>query len=912
VAADNRSKAAGRRVRFPSYLDADAVLRDGSTVHIRPVVPEDREALAAFLAGLSDESRIFRFFSPVRDLGWAARSFTDVDYLNRHGLLALRGDPEGIVGHGLYMRTDPDRAEVAFAIADELQGHGLGTILLGLLADEAYRAGISLFYAEVLPENQRMLGVFRDSGFPVHSRAVNGVVEIELPTSLTPAALDEFEERSKQAAVAALQRFFEPEAIAVVGATSKRGSIGGEVFANLLRSGFPGPVYPVSPHPVVQSVLAYPDVGKIPGPVDLAIIVVPAAEVVEVARQCAEKGVRALVVISAGFAEAGSAGRARQDELVAVCRAAGIRLIGPNCMGILTTSPQRPMNATFAPNAPPEGGVGFMSQSGAIGLAVIDHAAEIGLGISAFVSVGNKADISGNDLLDFWEEDPSTNLVMLYLESFGNPRRFSRIARRVARRKPILAVKSGRSPAGTRASSSHTGALLAASDVTVDALFRQAGVIRAESLGELFDVASLLVNAPLPAGRRVGIVTNAGGLGILCADACEAGGLEVPVLGQSTTAQLAEFLPSEASLTNPMDILASATSEQYARAIAVLGESPEVDSVIVIFIPPLAERADEVVAAIGRAAAGIRQKKPVLLVVMHRESRLQAGQKLPSFTFPEDAARALALVQDWVDWRRRPGEEAVEPAGLRQPDARRIIARALTSGGGWLSFGDAADLLAAYGVELAPWAEAKTVAETAAAAGRLGPSSLVLKAIGPELNHKSDLGAVVLGLKGPGAVRREAAAMAERLASGGKPVESFLVQKMVEEGVEMIVGVVQDPVFGPVLACGAGGAAVELVKDIQVRLTPLTPSEALGMVEALKTYPLLRGYRGRPQADVEALIDLLVRVSAMVEAHQEIAEMDLNPVICGPSGAPVVDVRIRIADIAPRPAEGARRRLRTG
>ncbi len=908
MVAGNRGETAGRQVRYPSYLDADAVLRDGSTVHIRPVVPEDRERLAAFLAGLSDESRVFRFFSPVRDLDWAARRFTDVDYVDRHGLLALRGEPEVIVGHGLYMRTAPDRAEVAFAVADELQGHGLGTILLGLLADEAHRAGISIFYAEVLPENQKMLAVFHDSGFPARSRTVDGTIQVELPTSLTPAALNEFEERSKQAAVAALQRFLEPAAIAVVGASSKRGSIGGEVFANLLRSGFPGPVYPVSPHPVVQSVLAYPEVGKIPGPVDLAVIVVPAPEVVEVARQCAEKGVRALVVISAGFAEAGPEGRARQEELVAVCRAAGMRLIGPNCMGILSTAPERPLNATFAPNVPPPGGVGFMSQSGALGLAVIDHAAEVGLGISAFVSVGNKADISGNDLLDFWEEDLNTNLVMLYLESFGNPRRFSRIARRVARRKPILAVKSGRSPAGSRATSSHTGAMLAASDVTVDALFRQAGVIRAESLGELFDVASLLVNAPLPAGRRVGIVTNAGGLGILCADACEAGGLEVPVLSSETTSRLAEFLPPAASLANPVDMIASATSEQYARAIGLLAESHDVDSLIVIFIPPLAERADEVVAAIKQAADDVRQQKPVLLVVMHRESRLLAGRKIPSFTFPEDAARALARVREWVDWRQRPGEEVVEPDGLRRPEARLIIARALAGGGRWLPFGDAAALLACYGIELAPWAEAQTVSEAATAARRLGPGPLVLKAMAPDLLHKSDAGAVALGLKGPRAVRREAEAMAERLAAAGKPVESFLVQAMVEQGVEMIVGVVQDPVFGPVLACGAGGTAVELVKDVQVRLTPLTRGEAQGMIEGLKTYPLLRGYRGRPRADVEALIDVLLRVSAMVEAHQEIAEMDLNPVICGPSGAPVVDVRIRIADIAPPPAEGARRR----
>lgn len=898
--------------RFPTHLDVDAVLRDGSTVHIRPVRPDDRGALAGFLEALSEQSRTFRFFSPVRDLAWAARSFTDVDYHDRHGLLALRGDPEQIVGHGLYSRLDADRAEVAFAVADELQGMGLGTILLGHLAEEAHRAGISLFYAEVMPENQRMLAVFRDSGFPVRSRAGNGVIEVELPTSLTPKGLEAFERRARQAAVAAIRRFLSPRSIAVIGASSKRGSIGGEVFRNLLLSGFPGPVYPVSPHPVVQSVTAHRDVRDIAGPVDLAAIVVPAAEVVEVARACAQKGVGALVVISAGFAEAGPEGRARQQQLVEVCRSAGMRLIGPNCMGILSTDPAQPLNATFAPNAPPSGGVGFMSQSGALGLAVIDHAAEIGLGISTFVSVGNKADISGNDLLEFWEEDPRTELVMLYLESFGNPRRFGRIARRVSRQKPILAVKSGRSPAGTRATSSHTGALLAASDVTVDALFRQAGVIRAESLGELFDVASLLVNSPLPAGRRVGILTNAGGLGILCADACEAGGLQVPALSAATTSRLAEFLPPAASLVNPVDMIASATADQYERAIDVLAETDEIDALIVIFIPPLAARAEAVMEAIRRASERALRARPVLLVVMDRSLRAGGGRPVgPRFTFPEDAARALARVAEWADWRSAPVEQPAEPEGLRRADARAIIARSLMGGGGWLSFPEAAALLSAYGIPLAPWEEVRGPDQAVGAARRLG-TPVALKAMGPQLLHKSDVGAVALGLSGPRAVRRAAEEMTVRLAAQGRPAETLLVQAMVADGVEMIVGVVQDPVFGPVLACGAGGTAVELVKDLEVRLTPLTPGDAGQMIRSLKTFPLLDGYRGRPKADVASLHDLLLRVSAMVEAHQEIAEMDLNPVMVTPSGALAVDVRIRIADIQPRPPEAAKPRPGAG
>src|SRR5215471_423811 len=500
--------------------DVDVVLRDGSTVRVRAVLPDDGEALERFLRNLSEESRVFRFFTAINDMSWAAERFVDVDYHDRHSLVALRGDAGEIVGHGYYALEQPGQAEVALAVADSVQGMGLGTILLGHLAAAAAAAGITTFTAKVMPENHRMLTVFRESGFPVNVRSSLGVMSVTFPTLLTDEARERFERREQISAVAALKRFFEPCSVAVVGASRRRGTIGGEVFHNLLDSGFPGPVYPVSPHPVVQSVPAYQDVRHIEGPIDLAVIVVHADEVSSSAQACAEKGVAAVVVISSGFAEAGPVGRARQATLLEICRRSGMRLIGPNCMGILNTAPGFSLNATFAPAVPPRGGVGFMSQSGALGLAVIDHARRVGLGLSTFVSVGNKADISGNDLLEYWESDPETDLVLLYLESFGNPRRFSPVARRIGRANSTLAVKSGRSVDAARATSWHTGALLAASDVTVDALFTQAGVIRADTLGELFDVATLLASQPPPAGRRVGIVTNAGGLGIMCADAC--------------------------------------------------------------------------------------------------------------------------------------------------------------------------------------------------------------------------------------------------------------------------------------------------------------------------------------------------------------------------------------------------------
>ena len=895
---------------FPAQQDVDVVLRDGSTVHVRPVLPADRDGLERFLTGLSDQSRVFRFFTAIQDLGWAARQFTDVDYHERHSLVALRGPGEEIVGHAFYARNAPGRAEAAFAVADGLQGMGLGTILLGHLAAAASAAGISVFTAEVLASNYRMLSVFRESGFPVRARSSFGTMCLEMPTSLTEEGRERFHRREQIAAVAALRRFFRPRSIAVVGASRRRGSIGGEVFHNLLGSGFPGPVYPVSPHPAVQSVAAYPDVRRVPGPVDLAVVVVPAAAVLEAARACAEKGVGALVVISSGFAETGPAGRARQEELLEVCRRAGMRLIGPNCMGILSTAEEHPLNATFAPTAPPRGRVGFMSQSGALGLAVIDWAGRLGLGLSTFVSVGNKADVSGNDLLEYWESDADTDLILLYLESFGNPRRFSRIARRIGRTKPILAVKSGRTAAGARATSSHTGALLAASDVTVDALFAQSGVIRADSFGELFGVASLLASQVPPAGRRVGIVTNAGGLGIMCADACGAEGLEVPELSGATRAVLGEFLPAEAATINPVDMIASAGAADYERAILTVAESGEVDAVVVIFIPPLTTSVAEVAAAAGRAAERMRGRVPLLAVLMSDERVAgTAPAGVPVYAFPEDAARALARYVAWAEWRALPAATPWHAADARGDEARAIVASALglRPEGGWLAPREVGDLLDCYGVPLVRWRLAGSPAEAAAAAaGLAGP--VALKAYGPGLVHKTEAGAVALGLADPDAVRAAARAMAERLEAMGLRPDGFLVQPMAKDSVEMIVGVVQDPSFGPVVACGAGGTAVELLKDVRVGLAPLTESDADAMIRGLRTFPLLQGYRGRPPADVAALRELLLRVAALADDLPEVVELDLNPVLAGADGARVLDARVRVEAREPRPPEGARPR----
>ncbi|HLH21907.1 MAG TPA: GNAT family N-acetyltransferase [Chloroflexota bacterium] len=896
---------------YPDYREADIVLRDGSTAHVRPVRPDDAPRLLAFLEGLSEESRTLRFFSPAVNLAAEAQRAAQVDYERTFGLVATVGADERIVGHALYAAGRDDRAEVAFAVADDYRGRGLATLLLGHLAEIAAAKGIRVFEAETLPTNHRMLGVFRQSGFPVEVHSGPGEIHLSFPTALDEAAIAQFERREQIAAVSALQAFLHPRGVAVIGASRQRGSVGSEVFHNLVAYEFGGPVYPVNPAAsVVQCVPAYPSVEAVPGPVDLAVVAVPAAHVLEVAEACGRKGVRALVVLSAGFAETGPAGRARQAALLRACRAAGMRLIGPNCIGIGNTDPAIRLNATFGPFVPPAGRIGFSSQSGALGLAAMDYAGALGLGISSFVTVGNKADISGNDLLHYWETDPHTDVILLYLESFGNPRKFARIARRVGRTKPIVAVKSGRSTAGARATSSHTGALLAASDVPVEALFRQAGVIRTDTLEEMFGVAALLANQPLPAGRRVGIVTNVGGPAILCADTLEAQGLEVPVLAEATQARLRGFLPAEASPANPVDMLAAATADQYRQALGVVAADPGIDAVIAIFIPPLATRAEDVAHALVAAVGAVEHRKPVLAVFMGSQGVPEAlrapGVHIPSYAFPEAAAIALAHAARYGAWRARPLAVAPSLPGLRRDEAAALVARALGTGADWLGPDDVAALLGCYGLPLAPQRTVATPDAAGDAADALG-GAVALKAIAPGLVHKTDAGAVRLDLRGAGAVRAAAQEMAATLTRAGQPPTGFLVQQMVPAGVEMIAGLVHDPQFGPLLACGAGGTLVELLRDVAVRLTPLTTDDAHAMVRELKTYPLLEGFRGQPPADVAALEDALLRLSALAEDRPEVAELDCNPIVVLARGACILDARIRLAPAAPPLPLGARR-----
>ena len=711
-----------------------------------------------------------------------------------------------------------------------------------------------------------------------------------------------------------LDAVLRPRSVAVIGASRERGTIGAELFHNLIAHGFAGVVYPVNPRaPVVQSVRAYPDLAHLPGPVDLALIAVPAAQVLEAVRACAAHGVQGVVVISAGFKEVGDEGAARERELVEVVRAHGMRLVGPNCLGVVNTEPAVRLDATFAPVFPPPGKVAFSSQSGALGLAILETATQLNLGISHFVSIGNKADVSSNDLIEYWERDPGTAVILLYLESFGNPRRFTRIARRVARRKPIAIVKSGRTRAGMRAAMSHTGSL-AGTDKAVDALCVQSGVIRTDTIEELFDVAMLVAHQPIPRGRRVGIVTNAGGPGIMASDACESHRLEVPELGEATLEGLRAFLPREAGIRNPVDMIASARPESFERAVHLVADDPGIDAVLVIYVPPIVTQPEEVAQAIVRgaeaaghaaAARGV-PAKPVLACFMGSHGvpdalRSLSGSTVRSYTFPESAAIALARAADYGVWLAKP--EGRIPAlgeidGSRADDAiAGALGRAAAGAPAWLRPAEVRALLGAYGIA-SPEQAVATDADAAVAAARRIGFPVAVKLVSDAVTHKSEVGGVVLDVADESRVRAAFTGIAARLRTAGqaRDMQGVAVQAMVRDGIEAIVGVTHDPSFGPMLMFGLGGTQVELLKDVVFRLPPITDLDAAEMVRAPRGFPLLEGYRGGPAADIAALETLLLRVSQLVGDHPEIVEMDLNPIkaLAPGRGCRVVDARVAV------------------
>ncbi|MGZ4393864.1 MAG: GNAT family N-acetyltransferase [Gaiellaceae bacterium] len=864
----------------------DVILRDGSTLRLRPPHAADAEALLAFFADLSERSRYLRFHG-LPELGrglvepWVEPNWTDIG-----ALIGSLGDPgeERVVALASYARLrEPRTAEVAFAVADDLQGRGVGTRLLEQLAALAGEAGIEQFVAVVMPENRLMLAVFEDAGFKVGRALEGGEIEVRFPIAATETYQEAVDERDHVAVTASLTPFFRPASVAVVGASRRRGSIGGELFRNILEADFSGAAFPINVKgEPVAGVRAYTKIGEIPDEVDLAVICLPGERVLEACEEALQKGVRALCVISAGFAEIGREGVERQAQLLAMARAHGARIVGPNCLGIASAAVN--LNATFAPRAFPTGRIGFSSQSGALGLALLERAEARGLGLSAFVSIGNKADVSSNDLLEYWEDDPETDLVLLYLESFGNPRKFARIARRLARRKPILAMKSGTTRAGQRATASHTAAL-AGSEAAVDALFHQAGVIRAGSLGELLDIASLLSSQPLSRGRRVALITNAGGLGILGADACEAAGLELTSLTQETKDALMAFLPSEASVENPIDMLGSATAESYAKALPLILADPGIDSLIALFVPPVAVTADDVGAAIAAAAATAPPEKTVLASIIAAGGAPATLGAVPSFAYPESAARALGRVCQRADWLRASSGTVPALNGIDQAAATEIIERALGDDAtdAWLVPDYARGLLEAYGIPMVGERVVESVDDAVSAAAELGYPVVVKTAAAGA--HKTEQGGVALDLEDEEAVRAAVAQI-------GLPV---LLQPMVKGGAELLAGVVQDPMFGPLVAFGPGGVFAELIGQAGFRLAPLTDVDARELVTSGKAGTLVAGFRGRPPSDERALVELVLRLARLAEDLPEVAELDLNPVVGLEQGCVAVDARIRVS-----------------
>ena len=824
----------------PTYQDSAEsgrlILRDGSTAFVRVSEPGDLAALREFFHQLSPESKRRRFFSsadPPEAL--LARLCDSSDPRSQLTLIVSRvvGGASRIIAAGSYAAGDGTTAEVAFAVDDEFQGKGLGGLLLERLALLAARHGFVRFWALTRLQNRLMLETFRNSGFPLHTKVEDESVEIDFSVAPSEDSVSRSEMRDRVFTTASLRPFFEPRSVAVVGASRDTSSLGYRILDALSAGGFRGAIYAVNPNAArVNSIPAYPSARALPPGTDLAIVAIPRDAVLAAVDDCGVAGVRALVIVTAGFAEADDAGRALQQRLVEKARGLGMRIVGPNSMGLVNTDPDFPLNASVSPGLPPRGGVAMSSQSGALGLAMLALARRRRLGISTFISVGNKADVSGNDLLQYWQGDEAARVILLYLESFGNPRRFARIARVVSRFKPIVVVKPG----------------LAAEDAVVNALLRQTGAIRAETLDEMFDLAAALDRQPLPTGRRVAILSDGGGPGVLCAGACQAARLSVPPLSDTTKKRLAAFLPPLTRIGNPLELVFSAAVDPYARSLETLLAADEVDAVIAIHTPFGANASPPVLEAIrrgvaaGRAAGG--SGKPVLVCLVARDdagaSLVLAGESLPTYAFPESAARVLGKVAAYAEWRRGPHGvvpdfDDIDPAGARATCRRAIEER----GAGWLPAEEARAVLAAMGLRVA-------------AGGITGPAD-----------------------------------EASEPAPGGPAAGN----------VEVKVSMHEDPSFGPLIAFGLGGVGIEVIGDVSVRVTPLTDRAAAAMVREIRGYRLLQGDRGHPPADVDAIGDVLLRVSRLVEEVPDIAEIEVSPIVVGPpgKGCRIDDARIRVA-----------------
>jgi len=877
---------------FPVAWEADVVLRDGSVAHVRPIGPADADALQTFHKRQSPESTYLRFFAPLREL--SARDvfrFTHVDHRDRVALVATVRDD--IVGIGRFDRIEGGNAEVAFNISDHFQGRGVGSVLLEHLAMIAQEVGVGRFTAEVLPQNRKMLNVFREAGYDVSHAFEDGVIALSFDIRPTEQSTLVRLQREHRAESVSVRSVLFPRSVAVIGASRRPNAIGHRFLRNILGqegTGFTGPLYAVHPEATqILGVTAYPTVADVPGPVDLAVVVVPADQVLGVVDDCARAGVRTLLVASGGFAESGEEGVVLQEALRRRARASGLRVVGPNSFGVINTHPDVRLNASLATDVPRRGTLGLFAQSGALGIAVLGSASRRGLGVSVFVSAGNRADLSGNDLMQYWIDDEDTDVVGLYLESMGNPRKFSRIARQLARAKPVIVVSSGVSafsaPPGHRTRPTN------APPQAFDAMLRQAGVIRTENVHQLFDVAQLLQHQPLPRGRRVGIVGNSDALGSLSAQAAVSWDLEVT--------------------HGPVALPSGAHAEDYSAALTAAFADPEVDSVLTCFIPPMETVDDQVVAAVRDVSADSDKPCLATFLGMHGvneqlEARLQGGEGtrrrvVPAYGMPEDAVRALAAATRYAAWRDRDRGQLVDPVGIDLGRAESIVEAVLAQdpGGRTLTRDEATALLSAYGVRLWPAEQVTTADEAVAAADELG-YPVVVKTLSPVLRHQTGSTGVRIDLEGPDAVRAAVDSLRLRLSSFA--TGDLLVQQMALPGVICVLTTQEDPLFGPVVSFSVAGPPTELLGDVAHRIPPLTDVDVSDLISSVRAAPLLHGHRGSMPVHRAALTDLVSRVSALADHLPVLERVHLNPVNAWSGGVDVLD-----ADISVRPEVNRRK-----
>jgi acyl-CoA synthetase (NDP forming)/GNAT superfamily N-acetyltransferase len=880
-----------------------SLLLDGRVVTIRPVRPDDGPALLDLHRRLSERSRYLRFFSLgdspaeefVRQLVSCAPGGCAV-------VAELAGELVGVANHARPGRDG--LAEVALAIADPEQSHGLGTLLLEHLISAAHRNGIRGFSAEVLTENAKVMRVFTDLGLPIRVDHLGPELHVELTLDPDERYLDALADRERRADVSSLSPLLKPASIAVVGAGRRAGTVGHAVLANLVTSGFPGAVYPVNPHAAeLLGRRAYPSVTDLPEAPDLAVVCVPAAAVGGVAEDCGRRGVRALAVLTAGITGVPEYEERLRDAVALY----GMRLVGPNCLGLASSGPAAGFDATFARTVPGAGPVGVVSQSGGVGIALLEQLDRIGVGVSSFVSVGDKYDVSGNDLMRWWEADPATRVGVLYVESFGNPRKFARVARRLSATMPLIAVRSGSSAAAQRAAASHTAATTTPA-VTRDALYRQAGVIAVDGLTDATAAIAVLTCGPRPAGRRMAVVSNAGGAGVIAADACAAAGLELPTLSAATRDRLAALLPGAAATANPVDTTAGVDAATFAAALDAVLADEAVDGVLAISAPTaLADLVPAITAAAGsRPLLAVRLDQAAAVTTLPASTVDTSGappaagsggpaadQRLAAFADPGVAAWAYARAARYAAWCEEPRGVVPALAGIDPAAARAAIRGALRAepGGCWLDPDATAVVLRAFGIPV-PEATVVTGPDQAAAAAARSGGPVVLKAVVPGLTHKSDRGGVLLDLAGPDAARDGYRRLA---ATFGHQLAGVLVQPMLTGGVELLAGVVSDPEFGPLVVLGAGGTGTDLLDDRAYRLTPLTDRDAGQLVTGLRCSPLLTGYRGGPPTDTAALRDVLLRVGRLADTLPEVCELDLNPLLVRPDGCNALDARIRVA-----------------